>query len=135
MHDAGDLPSHPWRDGVADLPVLPALRSLEEVIVGEGLQSGGFPHREATHLTRIGMNEIVPVLLQVAGNSQTRLALQLHLEAIYKLATFPVLVLRVQSLRKLFRAARRAPVHLAEGRNEGIPLQVLGLVTASFVVE
>jgi hypothetical protein len=51
--------------GVADLDVLRASWSLEEVVVGKGLQSGGFPYREAAALRRVKVYEMVPVLRQV----------------------------------------------------------------------
>ncbi len=66
MHDSGNLACHPRWYRIANLPELPALRPLEEVIVGKGLQASSFPHRKTAHLPWVWVDEVVPILLQVA---------------------------------------------------------------------
>ena len=47
---SGQLSRKCWRDGVTDLLVLSSAGTTEEIVVREGLQSGGFPYRQASAL-------------------------------------------------------------------------------------
>ena len=57
-----------WWYRIANLPVLFGFVSFKEVVVGEGLQSGSFPNREAPALDGIIVNEVVPILVDMGCN-------------------------------------------------------------------
>lgn len=65
MHDRRDLPRQQRRHGIAHLLVLLRARSLENVIVGKGLQTRRLAHRQAPALRRVVVNQVVSVLVDV----------------------------------------------------------------------
>lgn len=69
MDYTGNLIPQPWRNRVADLAPLCANRSLENVIIWEGLQPCGFADGQASHLGGVVVDEVVPILRQVACDS------------------------------------------------------------------
>lgn len=64
----------------------------EEIVVREGLKAGRLAHGEAAALHRIGVNEVVPILRDVAGDRGRRLPGELDAEAIVENAAVPVAV-------------------------------------------
>ena len=88
------------RNGVADLHILLSAIAFEEIVVGKRLETRGFPHGQAAALLRVRVNEIMPVLGDVAGDGRGRLAPQLDTETVGKLAGIPVAVIRRQSDRR-----------------------------------
>ena len=49
------------------------MSSTEEVIIWKRLEARGFADRDASALTRVGVNEIVTILRDVAGDRTARL--------------------------------------------------------------
>ena len=74
----GDLVGKIRRDGVSHLHVLLRAVAMEEVVVRERLESGHLPHGETADLTRIGMNKVVAVLGEVAGDRGAGAVSKLH---------------------------------------------------------
>ena len=67
LHDLlGDLMRQVGGHRVADLDVLLRSPAMEEIVVRKRLQAGRFPNRETPALAWIWVNEVVPVLRNVA---------------------------------------------------------------------
>ena len=61
-----NLPGKERRHCISNLHILLGPISKEEIIIREGLQASGLTHRQATALQRVGMDEVVPVLGDMA---------------------------------------------------------------------
>ena len=90
----GDLVGKIRRDGVSHLHVLLRAVAMEEVVVGERLESGHLPHGETANLTRIGMNEVVAVLGEVARDRGAGAVAKLHPVPVVELSRVPARVRR-----------------------------------------
>jgi len=74
----------------------------KQIIVGKGLKPRRLADGEGTALRRIRMDEIMPVLRNVAGYRRRRTVRELHPEAIRKGARLPALVGRREQRRIIF---------------------------------
>ena len=88
----GNLPRKKRRYSIANLDILLRAVAEEQVIVGKGLQTSSFANRKATALDRIGVNEVVAILRDVARDGRGWRSPALNSKAIGKFAAVPVLV-------------------------------------------
>lgn len=96
----GDLMRQPRWHGIADLDILLRAVSKEQVVVRKSLQPRSFSDRQASALQRIGMDVIVTILRNVAGNRRAGLMAELDAKAVVELAAGPTAMLRGECLRK-----------------------------------
>ena len=96
-----DLHGKERRHGVSNLDILLCAVTEEAVIVGKGLQPSGLANSQAAALRRVGMNEIMPVLGDVAGYGRRRPIGQLDAEAVVELSRVPVVVRGGKDGRKI----------------------------------
>ena len=118
--------------------VLLGARALEEVGVGECLEAGGFPDGEAARLVGIGVDVVVPILGDVAGDRGGGLIEELHPEPVGEgdgsVRFTDVPVLGQEALWKL--VDRGAAAFLCrKPRCESVPRDILGDMGAGLVVE
>lgn len=105
-HDLCDTLRKERGHGVTDLDVLLRARAAEEIVVWKRLKACALAHRETSALGRVGMNEAMPVLGNVARDRGRRTALDLHTKAIGEISVavqrhLNVAVLREQVRRKM----------------------------------
>ena len=62
MNEHRNLPCQERWDGIPDLDILLGPVAEEQIVVGEGLQTGGLADCQAAALQRIGMDEVMSVL-------------------------------------------------------------------------
>ena len=72
--------------------------TLKKVVVGKRLQAGRLANRKTTALCRVGVNEVVPILCNVAGNCCRWQVVQLHPEAVLEFAGGPIRVVGRESI-------------------------------------
>lgn len=76
------LSGEPRRNRVAYLRVLFRAVTLKKVVIRERLKAGGFTHRQATTLGRVGMDEVMTIFGDMGYNSGRWLSGNLDPEAI-----------------------------------------------------
>ena len=82
------------RHGIPDLHVLLSAIAEEDVVIRKCLKTGGFPDSQAATLDRVGVDEVVAILGDVAGNGARRLLTNLDAEPVIEDAGVPVAVVR-----------------------------------------
>lgn len=85
-----DLQRQEWGYRIAHLSILLGSIPKEYVVIGESLQSRGFAHRQASALERIRVNEVMPILRDMARHGAGRQIARLTPEAISEVACVPV---------------------------------------------
>ena len=85
-----DLPA---RDRIPDLDILLGSIAEEQIVVRKGLKPGGLAHRQASTLQWVMMDEVVPVLGDVAGHCRRRLVGELNTETVVERTTMPIPVI------------------------------------------
>src|SRR5690606_23776404 len=95
-------------------------RSLKEIVVREGLEARCLAHRDAPELAGVRMDEVVPVLREVAGHCRAWTFPCLGLEPVGEAAAAPAQMVRIEGRRELIRTLGRFLVHLGKGRSIGI---------------
>jgi hypothetical protein len=89
------------RHGVTNLNKLLCPVALEEIIVWKCLQAGSLSDGQTAALRRIGMDEIMPVLGNMARDGCCRAIPELNPEAVRKFAGPPVAMIWRQLSRKV----------------------------------
>lgn len=128
-----DLPSKKRRHRVSDLDILLGPVAQEQVVVGEGLQPGGLAHGQAAALHRIGMNEVMSILGDMARYRSRGRVGQLDSKSVVEDAAVPVPVIRAEregEIGGLWAVAAHCPEH----SSEQIPPEVRGHVSARLVL-
>ena len=128
-----DLLCHQWRHCVADLDELLRPVAFEQIVVRKGLQSRGFPHSQATALAQVRVNEVVPVLRDVAGDCGGRPPPKLNAEPVDELPTLPNVVLLHEQFRERNRL-RRSLEHVCECCRKGVARKVRPHMPSGFMV-
>lgn len=88
-------------DSIPDLYVLLSAIAKEDVVIRKRLQTGGFSDSQAATLDRIGVDEVVAVLGNVAGHGARRLLGHLDAEPVIENAGVPVAVIRAHGRGKV----------------------------------
>ena len=82
------------RNGGTALPAWTSAGPVQkQVIVGKGLQTSSFANRQAPALDRVGVNEVVAILRDVARDCGRCLVRQLNPEAVIEDTAVPVSVI------------------------------------------
>ncbi|MCY1356741.1 hypothetical protein D9M69_432020 [compost metagenome] len=94
--------------------------ALEEVVVREGLDTSGLTYGQATALSGVIVNEVMPVLGDMAGDRSCWQFLRLYPETITEYAAFPVLVIRSEpfEIEPLVALRRKAMKLCVSGRKD-----------------
>ena len=128
-----DLPREKGRDRVSNLYVLLGAVAMKEVVVGEGLESRRLPHGEAPDLTRIGMNEVMTVLREVARNRGTGAIAELYPKAVVELSRAPVCVKGYERVGKI-KGVGRPSERVSERRGVQVTGEIVRHVCLGLVV-
>lgn len=83
---ACDLERQERRDSIAYLMILHGAWTAEEIVIREGLQPRRLAHRQGADLSRVGVDEIVSVLGDVAGHGAGGAITHLDAEAIREIS-------------------------------------------------
>jgi hypothetical protein len=136
-HNLRNLAGEERRNRVPDLAVLIRSCAFEKVVVRKRLEPSGFADGEAPALKRVWMNEIVPVLGDVRGNSCCRHRTALDAKAIVKEAVrqrlLYVFMTRQKRRWKISELRRDAMNRRVTGRKE-ITVKIFFDVTTRLVV-
>ena len=97
----GDLERQKRRDGIANLMILPSPAAVKKVVVRKSLKSRSLPHRQRSTLCRVRVDEVVPILGDVAGYSSRRAIFHVGAKAVRKMPCFPVLVIGLEKFGEL----------------------------------
>ena len=65
MNNLCDFVGQQRWNGIADLPILFGSIAFEEIVIRKGLQPSRLAHCEASALSRIGVDVVMPILLDV----------------------------------------------------------------------
>src|SRR5258708_20844915 len=82
VNDRGNLAREQGRDRISHLDVLLCARAGEEVIVGKGLESDRFAHRQAATLFWVIVNVIMPVFADMRSDRGAVPKAMLHAKAV-----------------------------------------------------
>ena len=107
MDDLRNLVCEKRWHGIADLNILFGSIALKKIVVGKCLQARRFPDRQAATLKRVRVDEIMPVLRDMAGDRGRWLAPELNPKSVGELAAFPARRWRRLDVRHSWRADMR----------------------------
>ena len=121
---------------VADLMELLRSVSEKEIVVREGLQSGGFADSQASALSRIIMNKVVTVLGDMAGYRRGGNARSLYTKTVAELSSLPVFMVWFESWQvEVMVAFGRVLICLGKGRSVNVSTQIGAHVSSCFMIE
>ena len=133
MHYVGDLSGDERRDSIANLDKLIRPAAQEKIVIWERLQPCRLPHREASALRWVPMNEGMAILSEVAGDCAGGLTLTLDPKPVSEMPRFPALVVW-RELDREIAAYRRSILCFCERSNEHVSSEIRRHMTSSFVI-
>ena len=133
MEQGRDLPCKERRNCVSDLDILLGPIAEEQVVVGEGLQPSGLAHGQAPALHRIGMDEVMSILGDMARYGSRGRVGQLDSKTVIEDTAVPVPVIRAEREGKI-GGLWAVAAHCSEHSREQVPSQIRGHVPARLVL-
>ena len=131
-----NLSSQKWWNCVAHLMELLRSVSEKEIVVREGLQSGGFADSQASALSGIIMNKVVTVLGDMAGYRRGGNARSLYTKTVAELSSLPVFMVWFESWQvEVMVAFGRVLICLGKGRSVNVSTQIGAHVSSCFMIE